>query len=67
MDIKPPPKTVAGDYMITLHVSGKQATADKMDVRVTVETPSIWGWVGVIIIVIVVVGLIVVFMRFGRS
>jgi uncharacterized membrane protein len=66
VDIKPPPKTVAGDYMITLHVSGTQATADKMDVRVTVKTPTIWGWVGVIIIVIVVAGLIVIFMRFGR-
>lgn len=66
VDIKPPPKTVAGDYVITLHVSGTQATADKMDVRVSVQTPSVWGWVGVIIIVIVVAGLIVVFMRFGR-
>jgi uncharacterized membrane protein len=66
VDIKPPPKTVAGDYMVTLHVAGTQATADKMDVRVTVQTPTIWGWVGVIIIVVVVAGLIVVFMRFGR-
>lgn len=64
--IKPPPKTVAGDYMITLNVSGKQASADKMNVRVTVETPSVWGWVGVIIIVLVVIGLIAVFMRFSR-
>jgi uncharacterized membrane protein len=66
VDIKPPPKTVAGDYNITLHISGKQATADPMTVRVTVETPSIWGWVGVFIIVLVVAGLFVIFMRFGR-
>ena len=66
VNVKPPPKTVAGDYMITLHVSGKQATATAMDVRVTVKTPSIWGWVGVFIIVIVVAGLIFTFMRFGR-
>lgn len=66
VNIKPPPKTVAGDYMITLRVSGKQASADKIDVRVTVETPTIWGWVGVAIIVIVVIGLVTVFMRFGR-
>jgi uncharacterized membrane protein len=65
-NIKPPPKTVSGDYMITLTVSGKQASAERMSIRVTVETPSVWGWVGVIIIVIVVVGLIVIFMRFGR-
>jgi uncharacterized repeat protein (TIGR01451 family) len=65
-NIKPPPKTVSGDYMITLTISGKQASADRMSIRVTVETPTIWGWVGVIIILIVVVGLIAIFMRFGR-
>jgi uncharacterized membrane protein len=66
VNIKPPPKTVAGDYMITLRVSGKQFTADKMDIRVTVKTPAIWGWVGVGIIAVVVIGLIFIFMRFGR-
>ena len=66
VNIKPPAKTVAGDYMISLQVSGKQASADKMDIRVTVKTPTIWGWVGVIIIVIVVAGLFVIIMRFGR-
>jgi len=66
INIKPPPKTVAGDYMITLRVSGKQAYATSMDIRVTVTTPTIWGWVGVGIIAVVVVGLVVIFMRFGR-
>jgi uncharacterized membrane protein len=66
VNIKPPPKTVAGDYMITLRVSGKEASATKMDIRVTVETPTIWGWVGVGIIIIVIIGLGVIFMRFGR-
>lgn len=66
VNIKPPPKTVAGDYMITLRVNGEQANADKISVRVTVETPTIWGWVGVAIIIIVIIGLIVIFMRLGR-
>ena len=66
VNIKPPPKTVAGDYIISLTASGKQATATKIDIRVTVETPTIWGWVGVVIILIVVIGLIVIFMRFSR-
>ncbi|MCX7912179.1 MAG: NEW3 domain-containing protein [Dehalococcoidales bacterium] len=64
--IKPPVKTVAGDYRINLRASGKEAYASSIDVRVTVETPSIWGWLGVAIIVIVVLGLIFIFMRFGR-
>lgn len=66
VNIKPPPKTVAGDYMITLRISGEQANADKISVRVTVETPTIWGWVGVAIIIIVIIGLAVIFMRLGR-
>lgn len=66
VNIKPPPKTVAGDYMITVRVSGKQVSADKIDIRVTVKSPAIWGWVGVGIIAVVVIGLIFIFMRFGR-
>ena len=66
VNIKPPPKTVAGDYMVSLRASGKQTSADEMNIRVTVETPTIWGWVGVVIILIVVIGLAVIFMRFSR-
>ncbi len=66
INIKPPPKTVAGDYMISVGASGEQESARDIDIRVTVETPTIWGWVGVIIIVIVFAGLVVIFMRFSR-
>jgi uncharacterized membrane protein len=66
VNIKPPPKTVSGDYMISLSISGKEATANTMDIRVTVNTPTIWGFIGVLIIVVVVVGLFLVIMRFGR-
>jgi uncharacterized membrane protein len=66
VNIKPPSKTVAGDYNISLRATGKQVAASEMNIRVTVETPTVWGWVGVAIILIVVVGLIVIFMRFSR-
>lgn len=66
INIKPPAKTVAGDYMLYIRASGKQATADEIGIRVTVETPTIWGWVGVAIILVVVIGLVVIFMRFSR-
>jgi uncharacterized membrane protein len=64
--IKPADKAIAGDYMITLTASGKQSLSKSIDVRVTVATPSIWGIVGIIIIVIVIAGLAYVFMRFSR-
>lgn len=66
VNIKPPPETIAGDYVITLQASSTQTVAPQIQVRVTVETPTIWGWVGVAIIFVVIVGLVFVFMRFSR-
>jgi len=66
INIKPPPETIAGDYLISVRASGVQRTSEKTDIRVTVETPTVWGWIGVAIIAIVVVGLVVIFMRFSR-
>lgn len=63
--IKPPRKTIAGDYMVTLRANSKEVS-DTMDVRVTVVTPSIWGWVGILIVLVVVAGLGAIFWRFGR-
>jgi uncharacterized membrane protein len=34
--------------------------------RVTVSTPTIWGWVGIIIVVLVIAGLAVLFVKLGR-
>ncbi len=66
INIKPPKETIAGDYVISLRPTGKQVTGSELSIRVTVESPTIWGWVGVIIIAIVIIGLVVVFMRFSR-
>jgi uncharacterized membrane protein len=67
VDIKPAPKTIAGDYMVAISASPQSGYAfDNIDVRVTVLTPTIWGWVGVGIVILVIVGLIVMFMRLGR-
>jgi len=67
VNIKPPSRTIAGDYYpLSLRASGDQVTAERLDIRVTVATPTIWGWVEVGIIVLVVAGLGVIFMRFSR-
>ena len=66
VNIKPPADTIAGDYDIRVRASGTQSSADEVKIRVTVETSTIWGWVGVAIILVVVAGLIVIFMRFSR-
>jgi uncharacterized membrane protein len=64
--ITPPSgKTVAGDYIITLTASNANVSSN-MDVRVTVQTSSIWGVVSIGIIVVVIAGLAVLFLRLGR-
>jgi uncharacterized membrane protein len=66
--IKTPQKTISGDYEITITAKpeGKPDVEDKVNIRVTVLTPTIWGWVGVGIVVLVIIGLAVMFWRFGR-
>ena len=61
----PKDKTVAGDYNITLS-STNPNVMQSMVIRVTVETPTIWGTVALIIIVLVIVGLAVLFLKLGR-
>jgi uncharacterized membrane protein len=63
--ITPPDKTIAGDYMLNF-ASQSEDASDNVDIRVTVETPSIWGWVGIAVIVLVVIGVAVIFARLGR-
>jgi uncharacterized membrane protein len=64
--IAPPSKAIAGDYSVTLYADGKQYSADYLTLRVTVQTSTIWGGAGVAIVVAVIAGLIVMFMRLGR-
>jgi len=63
--INPPEKTIAGDYMLTFSAASENST-DSIDLRTTVETPTIWGIVGIGIIVVVIVGVAIIFTRLGR-
>ena len=63
--INPPEKTIAGDYMLSFKASSENSNSS-IDLRVTVETPTIWGIVGIGIIVIVIVGIAIIFTRLGR-
>ncbi len=65
MTINPAEKSIAGDYMITVNAKSEKAQ-DDMNLRVTVETPTIWGIVGIGIIVIVIVAVAIIFTRLGR-
>ncbi len=58
-------KTVAGDYMINV-TANNGTLSQTMNLRVTVLTPTIWGWVGLIIVILVIAGLGVLFIKLGR-
>lgn len=63
--VKPSPRAIAGDYMVSFTASGADATASA-DFRITVVTRTIWGIVGVVLIAaaLLVVGQAVA--RYGR-
>jgi uncharacterized membrane protein len=54
------------EVQINIRPAEKTIAFDNIDVRVTVLTPTIWGWVGIGIVVLVIAGLVVMFMRLGR-
>jgi len=65
MTVNPAEKAIAGDYMLNLSASSEKAS-DNIELRVTVETPTIWGIVGIGIIVMVIIAVAIIFTRLGR-
>ncbi len=63
--LKPSSDALAGDYDVTFTVSAGTASAN-VDIRTTVQTSPLWGFIGLALIVLVIVGLGWVFRRFGR-
>ena len=61
----PKGKTIAGDYVVGINANSKKVN-DNIELRVTVLTSPIWGWVGIAIVVVVILGLAVIFRQLGR-
>ncbi len=64
--IKPPREAIAGDYMVTMQATSPGLRKRAMDIRVTVLTPTVLGWIGIIIVLVVIAGLAYLFRRLGR-
>jgi len=58
-------RALVGDYSVTLTVEGEKTTKD-VELRVTVQASTVWGWLGIGIIVLVIAGLVSMFIRLGR-
>lgn len=63
--ITPSANAVAGDYVVTLQATG-EGIDQSVDIRVTVETPPIWGIVGIGLIALTLAGMAWIFRRYGR-
>ncbi len=62
VSIKPPQRTIAHDYNVTLKADSKRSS-DSMNMRITVQTPRIWSGGGIGIAVSVIAGLVFLFRR----
>lgn len=56
---------ITGDYVVSISAKNSEVSS-QADFRVTVKTSTVWGIVGIVIIAAVVVGMILVFRKFGR-
>jgi len=63
--ITPADEALVGDYSVTLSIEGEKVTKN-LEFRVPVKASTAWGVIGLGIIVLVVVGLVVLFIRLGR-
>ncbi|MEM3421199.1 MAG: NEW3 domain-containing protein [Candidatus Hadarchaeum sp.] len=68
VSIKPPADAIPGDYglRITASTSGTNSVSKTLELRVTVLGSMVWGLVGLVIIIVVVLGLVFIFWRLGR-
>jgi len=63
--IEPPGDAVPGDYLLTLRASNVESTGT-IQMRVTVTQSTIWGWLGIVLVLGVLGGLVGLFVRLGR-
>jgi uncharacterized membrane protein len=63
--IKADKKAIPGDYLVAIE-SKTPEISSKISFRVSVETPMLWGWIGVLIIIVAFVSVYYLFRKYGR-
>jgi uncharacterized membrane protein len=56
---------LAGDYVVSMTANSPEVDSSAT-FRVTVKTPVIWGWVGILLIAAVIAGLVYLYRKYGR-
>jgi uncharacterized membrane protein len=64
--ITPAGQALVGDYSVGVSVDGEKGSSKTVELRVSVKTSAAWGWIGIIIIVLVIAGLGGLFLWLGR-
>ena len=63
--LRPDSRAIAGDYAMTLRAQAAEASTSST-FRVAVQTPTLWGWIGVGIVALVLAALFGTFRVYGR-
>ncbi len=63
--IKADKKAIAGDYVATITASTPEVSSPA-SFRISVKTPMIWGWVGILIILAALGSVYYLFQKYGR-
>lgn len=63
--IKADKASIAGDYIASITARTSEAS-DTATFRITVETSMLWGWIGVLIIAVVIGGIYYLIRKYGR-
>ena len=58
-------KALPGDYIATMEARTPEVNATAQ-FRIAVKTPMLWGWVGILVIVVAVGGVYYLFRKYGR-
>jgi uncharacterized membrane protein len=64
--ITPNKEALVGDYSVSLEAKGAQQSSSNAEFRVTVKAATVWGWIGILLIVVVLGGLVAMFRFLGR-
>lgn len=65
-DIKPADNAIAGDYVVTFRAQPNQSASKSAEFRITVQTSTLWGAVGIALIAVAVAIVGMAVTRFGR-
>lgn len=63
--IKADKKAIAGDYITNFTAKTPEAES-KIAFRVSVQTPMVWGWIGILIIIVALGSIVYLFRKYGR-